>query len=84
MKLKPREYYLLMPYEFFCMCEGYNAEKRFDVEITRFAAYRIHQSLVEKPLSIERFWPMEPTEPQDEIEMTPEILEQIKKIHNIQ
>jgi hypothetical protein len=35
-----------------------------EAAIQRFAAYRIHQSLVEKPLTIERFWPLDNREPE--------------------
>ena len=52
----------------------------------RFASYRIHQSLVEKPLKIEEFWPLwgdKKVKPDDKLIMTPELYQQIKKIHNL-
>ena len=52
------EYYTNSPYTNFCKLEGYLDKRREQVEIERFAAWRIHQSLVPKPLSIDKFWPV--------------------------
>jgi hypothetical protein len=51
----------------------------------RWASYRIHQSLVEKPVRIEEFWPLwNDKKPEDEkLIMTKEMYDQIKKIHNL-
>lgn len=51
----------------------------------RLASYRIHQSLVTKPLRIEEYWPLKgdkkPTE--EKITMTREMYAEIKKAHNL-
>jgi hypothetical protein len=51
----------------------------------RIAAYRIHQSLVEKPLTIEKFWPSrnDVIKPKERISMDQDMYEAIKKAHNI-
>lgn len=82
--LEPREYYLMEPYEFFCTIEGYHDKQILEEKRLRFASYRIHQSLVDKPVPIEKFWPIEDDAPEQErMEMTPEILERIIKAHNV-
>lgn len=82
--LKPREYYLLDPYEFYCIVEGFMTKRKNEIEVARFAAYRIHQSLVEKPVQIDKFWPMaDKVEEIEDIEMTPEMLDDIKKTFNV-
>lgn len=65
--------------------EGYIAERKEESLKLRIASYRIHQSLVEKPLTLEKYWPIDDIEDDnpDELIMTPEILEQIKKMHNL-
>lgn len=57
-----------------------------EAESLRWASYRIHQSLVEKPLKIEDFWPLwgDKKKAPDEIPvMTKEMYDEIKKIHNL-
>ena len=51
----------------------------------RLASYRIHQSLVEKPLKLEDFWPLwgDKKAVSDKLIMTPELYEQIKGIHKL-
>ena len=53
--------------------------------IIRFAAYRIHQSLVEKPLTIERFWPLEGDKPRENTTLVFEegLLDKIFNRHKI-
>ena len=46
------------PQEIYDAREGYLSKMEEDVMVQRYAAYRIHQSLVQKPLSIEAFWPL--------------------------
>lgn len=83
---RPRDYYEAAPYEVFASVEGYVAKLNREVSNQRFAAYRIHQSMVEKPLSIEKFWPLPTdaeTEDSDVVVMTPEMLKQIKESHGL-
>ena len=50
----------------------------------RTASYRIHQSLVEKPLSINEYWPIDGFEV-EEIEpavIDADLINKIRKIHN--
>jgi len=52
----------------------------------RLAAYRIHQSLVEKPLKIQEFWPLFGDKAQakkDTLIVTDELWNKIKQTHNI-
>lgn len=50
----------------------------------RTASYRIHQSLVEKPLSPDDFWPIEGIEKQETIPAiaNADLINLIKKTHN--
>ena len=82
----PRDYYLATPYEFYCAIEGYISARKEESLKLRIASYRIHQSLVEKPLTLEKYWPIDDIEDDnsDELIMTPELLQQIKQAHNIQ
>lgn len=54
-------------------------------ENLRMASYRIHQSLVTKPLKIEEYWPLKGDKPKqtEKIEMTRELYAEIKKAHNL-
>lgn len=54
-------------------------------QIHRLAAYRVHQSLVEKPLSIDKFWPLWSDKKREEtkIVMDKEMFERIKKAHRL-
>jgi len=54
----PYVYYTCSPYEFHCACEGYFIKVEHQAQLHRFSAYRIHQSLVQKPLSLSNFWPL--------------------------
>ena len=51
----------------------------------RTASYRIHQSLVEKPLAIEDYWRLWSDGKKEKIDivMTSEMFEMIKKAHGI-
>lgn len=52
----------------------------------RVASFRIHQSLVEKPLTIEDFWPIDGNqidEEQNELIMPDELIEQVLNAHNL-
>ena len=81
--MSPREFYLMKPYEFFCAVEGYSEKREMETEVLRFATFRIHQSLVEKPLSIEKFWPMKNDVAPDVVEVTQEWKDKLKLMHNL-
>jgi len=53
--------------------------------LQRFAAYRIHQSLVQKPLSIDKFWPLRSDKKitQDKIVMDNDMMAMIIKAHGL-
>ena len=80
---KPYEYYTSSPYEFFAASEGYFDKKDLEAANLRFASYRIHQSLVQKPLSLEDYWPLEKKKPDEKVVMTKEMYGQIKKSYNL-
>lgn len=82
---KPYEYYTCSPYDFFAASEGYFDKMDNQAADIRWASYRIHQSLVEKPLKIEEFWPLwgDKKKDDDKLVMTKEMYDQIKKIHNL-
>ncbi len=59
---------------------GYNEKAESEAAMLRISSYRIHQSLVQKPLKIQEYWPL-PSDKKvsrDVRIMTPEILEKIK------
>lgn len=83
---KPYEYYLSTPYEFFCACEGYFIKLNHQAELHRMAAWRIHQSLVQKPLGIKSFWPLWNDNAGDNTKLAPltkEEWQEIMKTHNL-
>ncbi len=50
----------------------------------RIASYRIHQSLVEKPLSITQYWPLRGEhDVKETLVVDKEMLEKIKRIHKL-
>lgn len=46
------------PEQFYYACQGYFAKLERDEQVARMASWRIHQSLVPKALSIDKFWPI--------------------------
>ena len=55
-------------------------------ELLGFSSFRIHQSLVEKPLSFYKYWPFgknaeEASKPKERVMMDDEMLQKIMKIH---
>lgn len=75
------EYYTNLPYTNYCKMIGYNDKAESEAAMLRIASYRIHQSLVQKPLKIQEYWPL-PSDKKvsrDVRIMTPEQLEKIKK-----
>lgn len=80
----PYEYYTSSPYEVVAACEGYFDKMELEKANLRFASYRIHQSLVTKPLSLEKYWPLKGDKPKTEkIVMTRDMYDEIKKAHNL-
>jgi len=53
--------------------------------VARLASFRLHQSLVDKPLSIEEYWPIGSDKIKDSepISVDAEMLAKIKRIHKI-
>lgn len=74
------EYYTNTPYTNFCKLEGYLDKEKKILEVQRFAAWRIHQSLVSKPLSINKFWPIDGEQKQEKTKLVVdmELWKQIK------
>lgn len=71
------------PQDFKDAREGYYHNRDNQISVQRFAAYRIHQSLVQKPLTIEQFWPMsDHTEPEKK-EIDQETWDRIKRLHKV-
>lgn len=52
------EYYTNLPYVNYCKMKGYEDRLEDEARLQRIAAFRIHQSLVTKPLSLNEFWPL--------------------------
>lgn len=68
--------------------KGYEERTESEASMLRIASYRIHQSLVQKPLKINDYWPL-PSDKKVNKEvryMRPEMLtaiRNIKKVHKI-
>jgi len=66
--------------------KGYEERTETEAAMLRIASFRIHQSLVQKPLTIEKYWPL-PSDKEgrsrDTLIMTKEMLAKIKKAHNL-
>ena len=77
------DYFTNSCYANFCKEEGYKLQLENLSYIHRFASYRIHQSLVQKPLNIDAFWSI--GEKKEEIKevMTKERWQKIKAIHGV-
>lgn len=80
----PYEYYTSSPYEIVAASEGLFDKMQVEAWNLRLASYRIHQSLVTKPVSIEEYWPMDNKKKDAEKSiMTRETYAEIKKAHNL-
>lgn len=84
----PYEYYTAAPYELFCACEGFFDKEDRLAQMMRIASYRIHQSLVQKPLRIDDYWPLYFDNLNHETgekisQLTQEDFDRIKKVHGI-
>lgn len=78
------EYFTNSPYTNFCKEEGYYKGLEDIQHIHRFAAYRIHQSLVKKPLTLEKFWAIEVDKnPIERKTFTPKEWEELKRVHGL-
>lgn len=72
------------PQELYDAREGYLSKMEDDVLVHRFAAYRIHQSLVQKPLSIDAFWPLKKSDGKnDKKVISREQWDKLKLVHKI-
>jgi hypothetical protein len=74
----------MSPYEFYATCEGYLDKIDTEAKMMRIASYRIHQSLVEKPLSIIDYWPLRGEyDVKETFVVDKEMLANIKRIHKL-
>lgn len=84
--MSEREYYTNLPYVNYCKMKGYDERKEEEAAMMRIASYRIHQSLVQKPMPLHEYWPLPSDKKQGPVTqkyMTKEMLEKIKKVHKI-
>jgi hypothetical protein len=67
------------------MSEGYFDKMDSLAQMIRIGSYRIHQSLVKKPLKIEDFWPLwgDKKHASEKFVMSREMYAEIKKAHNL-
>ena len=80
----PYDYYCSTPYDFFAACEGYFDKCDRETRMHRLMAYRVHQSLVEKPIPIEDFAPVwNDSKANPEFEITQEFFDELAKTHNL-
>jgi hypothetical protein len=66
--------------------KGYEVSIENEAALMRIASYRIHQSLVQKPLSIKEYWPLPSDKNQRgryKIIMNKEMCAEIKKDHKL-
>lgn len=55
-----------------------------EAQMFRISSYRIHQSLVQKPLRLSEYWPLwADKKEEEEFVMTKEMYEEIKKAHKL-
>lgn len=75
-----REYYTNSPYVNYCKMKGYDERREDDASMLRIASYRIHQSLVQKPMKLAEYWPLPSDKKVSYVQkyMTPEMLEKIR------
>ncbi len=81
--LSEYEYFTNSPYTNYCKEEGYYKKLEDQQHIHRFAAYRVHQSLVKKPLSIDKFWQIGEKKEAERKQFSIEEWQKIKEIHGI-
>ncbi len=84
--LSEYEYYTNLPYTNYCKLKGYEDRVEHEAVMLRIASYRIHQSLVQKPLSITDYWPL-PSDKEtkkDTLFVSRDILKQIKQAHGLE
>jgi len=77
------EYYTNSPYTNYCKAEGWKQQNEAYWEGMRLGFYRIHQSLVEKPISIHEFWPIGEAPEPVKLVLTDEMRDHIKKVHGL-
>lgn len=65
--------------------KGYEDRQEEQAGMLRVGFYRVHQSLVQKPLSVREFWPLpsDKKHARESLIITPEMMKQIKKAHNL-
>lgn len=74
----------MSPYEFYATCQGHFDKMDTEAKMLRIASYRLHQSLVEKPLSIIEYWPLrDEVEVKETMVVDAELLATIKRVHKL-
>jgi hypothetical protein len=58
MNLLPYDYYCMTWHEYNLKCEGFVRAKEMDQHLLRRVAYIVHASMVSKPLSPDKLWPI--------------------------
>ena len=79
LKIPPSVYYTMTQYEFFCACKGHANAERIYWENMRWGFFRVHQSMVEKPLSLTDFWLLATDQPAVTEEITDDWIREQKQ-----
>lgn len=79
--MSEREYYTNLPYVNYCKMKGHEERVEDEASMMRIASYRIHQSLVQKPMKLQEYWPLPSDKKVSHVQkyMTREMLEKIQK-----
>lgn len=84
--LSEYEFFTNSPYVNYCKWKGYNDRFESEASLQRTASWRIHQSLVQKPLTLREFWPL-PSDKKNQRDIilppSKEKIEEIRKIWKI-
>ncbi len=82
--LSEYEYFTNSPYTNYCKEVGYYKRLEDQQHIHRFAAYRLHQSMVKKPIKdIDKFWQIGEKKQVEFPKFTAEDFKKIKEIHGV-
>jgi hypothetical protein len=76
MNLTPYDYYCMTWYEYNLKCEGFVKAKELDQHLLRRVAYIVHCSMVSKPLSPEKLWPIG-DEAKDKDKISPSLMKKL-------
>jgi len=80
-----REYYTNSAYVNYCKVMGYEDKQDVQFSFLRMGLFKIHQSLVQKPLSLKEFLPLSSDKviSHDTFTISKDLLAQIKKAHKM-